>query len=110
MEGRIGNHGNQKESEEGQQEETLIGRSQQELRGRYKRPLSFFGEELSSVCLSTASPEHAFQFSGKASDRRRTRIECRVWAQTLRQRSSWQCLQPSASLLPIAFRCVGCRS
>jgi len=25
MEGRIGNHGNQKESEKGQQEETLIG-------------------------------------------------------------------------------------
>jgi len=39
MEGRIGNHGNQKESEEGQQEETLIGRSQQERRGRQKRPL-----------------------------------------------------------------------
>src|SRR5712692_5587893 len=45
MEGRIGNHGNQKESKKGQQEETLIGQLQSKPRGRVKRPLSFLAEE-----------------------------------------------------------------
>src|SRR5579864_5127000 len=108
MEGRIGNHGNQKESEEGQQEETLIGRSQQELRGRQKRPLSFFADEFSLVCLPLAVRERASRFSGKASDTRRSRIECRVWAQTLRQRSPLQSQPLSASPLAFQFRCARC--
>src|SRR6266851_1609310 len=46
MEGRIGNHGNQKESEKGREKEALTGRSQSKTSGTRKASPKFFGGEV----------------------------------------------------------------
>ncbi len=45
MEGRIGNHGNQKESEKGREKEALTGRSQSKTSGTRKASPSFLAEK-----------------------------------------------------------------
>src|SRR5260370_22563215 len=63
MEGRIGNHGNQKESKKGQQEETLIGQLQSKPRGRQKRPLSFWMREFQSFSAAAIESNSGMRFS-----------------------------------------------
>src|SRR5260370_15831810 len=63
MEGRIGNHGNQKESKKGQQEETLIGQLQNKPRGRQKRPQSFGMRELQFFSAAAIESNSGMRFS-----------------------------------------------
>src|SRR5579864_243724 len=107
MEGRIGNHGNQEESKEGQQEETLNW-PKATTKGTRKRPLSFFAAQFNFVVppQSRSVPELASQFSGKAGDRRRNCIEIRTSDQIVPPRSSERSPSPLLSPLPAEFRCA----